>query len=71
MELMMFLGNDHIESISVNPSKISVPGYLGHLKRKLKEKYQSLLQESEDAVEFLIVDPKATGKTDKETGSTL
>lgn len=67
----MYLGNDHIESISVNPSKISVPGYLGHLKRKLKEKYQSLLQESEDAVEFLIIDPKVTGKTGNQSGSTL
>ena len=56
MELMMYVGNDHIDSIPLNKTKIQVPGYLGHLKRHLKEKHSDLLQESGSSAEFLVVD---------------
>ena len=56
MELMMYVGNDHIDSIPLNKTKIQVPGYLGHLKRHLKEKHSVLLQESGSSAEFLVVD---------------
>ena len=56
MELMMYVGNDHIDSIPLNKTKIPVPGYLGHLKRHLKEKHSGLLEETGVSPEFLIVD---------------
>jgi hypothetical protein len=56
MELMMYVGNDHIDSIPLNKTKIQVPGYLGHLKRHLKEKHSGLLQETGSSPEFLVVD---------------
>jgi hypothetical protein len=62
MELMMYVGNDHIDSIPVYKTKIPVPGYLGHLKRHLKEKHSALLQESESPVEFLVVDIETGNK---------
>lgn len=56
--LMMFLGNDLIESIPLNPKDIQQPGYVGHFKRQLKIKYSELLQESPERPEFLVVDPQ-------------
>jgi hypothetical protein len=55
--LMMFIGNDLIESVPLNPADIRQPGYLGNFKRKLKLKYSLLLQEYPDPPEFLVVDP--------------
>jgi hypothetical protein len=62
MELMMYVGNDHIDSIPINKTKIPVPGYLGHLKRYLKEKHSCLLQETGSSPEFLIVDIETGNK---------
>jgi hypothetical protein len=56
MELMMYVGNDHIDSVPLNKTKIQVPGYLGNLKRHLKEKHSGLLQETGSSPEFLITD---------------
>ena len=55
MQLMMYLGNDLIEAVSVDVTRISIPGYLGNFKRQLKQKYQSLLQETAEQPEFLVV----------------
>lgn len=54
MELMMFIGNDLIESIPVHLDKISQPGYLGQFKRVLKEKHADLLQHAPAPAEFLV-----------------
>jgi hypothetical protein len=59
MELMMYVGNDLIESVPLNKNQIAIPGYLGNLKRHLKDKYASLLVETESAPEFLIIDLEA------------
>ena len=56
--LMMFLGNDLIESIPLNSKDIQQPGYVGNFKRLLKTKHSELLQGSPDHPEFLIVDPQ-------------
>lgn len=55
MELMMYLGNDLIESIPLNESKIAEPGYLGGFKRQLKQKHLELMQLTLLQPEFLIV----------------
>jgi hypothetical protein len=57
MNLMMYVGNDLIESIPLEKGRISKPGYLGHYKRVLKEKYKALLSQVPDPPEFLVIDP--------------
>lgn len=56
MQLMMYLGNDMIESVPVNEELVSKPGYLGKFKRMLKEKYADLIRESGVHPEFLVTD---------------
>jgi hypothetical protein len=55
MQLMMYLGNDLIETVPVSFDQISKPGYLGKFKRLLKEKYAELIRQSTDTPEFLVV----------------
>ena len=55
MQLMMYLGNDLIDAVTVNTFELSKPGYLGRFKRQLKQRYSELLQQSEMQPEFLVV----------------
>ena len=57
MELMMYIGNDLIESVKLDEQRISKPGYLGSFKRCLKIKYRELLQQYPDPPEFLVIEP--------------
>lgn len=56
MQLMMFIGNDLIEAVSVSEESVSQPGYLGKFKRMLKDKYADLIRESKTPPEFLVTD---------------
>lgn len=56
MKLMMFIGNDLIESIQLDDDKIRVPGYVGDFKRFLKSKYQELINVQKDPPDFLVTD---------------
>ena len=56
MQLMMYIGNDHIESIKLDPERISKPGYLGTFKRNLKIKYKELISEHGSPADFLVID---------------
>ena len=56
MQLMMYIGNDLIESVALDKDQVPVPGYLGKIKRELKEKYHELIQESAEKPEFLVMD---------------
>ena len=58
MKLMMYLGNDLIESIPINVLDLRVPGYLGKFKRSLKIKYQEMLQMAAEPPEFLVFNPE-------------
>ena len=60
MKLMMYLGNDLIESIPINVLDLRIPGYLGKFKRSLKAKYQEMLQMSSEPPEFLVFNPDHT-----------
>ena len=64
MQLMMYIGNDHIESVKLDPERISKPGYLGTFKRNLKMKYKDLISQHGSPADFLVVNivPKATEK---------
>ncbi|MBC7949086.1 MAG: hypothetical protein H7Y42_14470 [Chitinophagaceae bacterium] len=57
MKLMMYIGNDLIESIPLELDRISKPGYVGSIKRTLKQKYMELIQQFPDPPEFLVIDP--------------
>jgi hypothetical protein len=60
MQLMMYIGNDLIESVPLELERIPKPGYVGTFKRRLKEKHSELIQQFPDPPEFLIIDPKPT-----------
>ena len=55
MQLMMYIGNDHIESVRLDPDRISKPGYLGTFKRNLKQKYRELISQHGSPADFLVV----------------
>ena len=55
MQLMMYIGNDHIESVKLDPERISKPGYLGTFKRNLKTKYRELISQHGSPADFLVV----------------
>jgi hypothetical protein len=57
MQLMMYLGNDLIESVPISDDRLSQPGYLGQFKRVLKEKYAKLIDESGIKPDWLVVNP--------------
>jgi hypothetical protein len=51
----MYIGNDHIETVSLDPSRISKPGYLGTFKRNLKVKYKDLISQHGSPADFIVV----------------
>lgn len=55
MTLMMYLGNDLIESIPLDGERIPKPGYLGTFKRSLKEKYREMILQFAEPPEFLVI----------------
>lgn len=55
MQLMMYLQNDLVEAVPLESTEIAVPGYLGKIKRELKEKHKALLQNTPEQPEFLVV----------------
>jgi len=44
MKLMMFLSNELIDTIPLCHESITLPGYLGKMKRQLQLKYASLIE---------------------------
>jgi hypothetical protein len=54
MKLMMYIGNDLIEAVPINPMDLRVPGYLGKFKRTLKVKYDELVRMAGEPPEFLV-----------------
>lgn len=57
MQLLMYIGNDLIESVPLDTTRIPIPGYLGQFKRNLKIKYRELICQQADPPEFLVTDP--------------
>jgi len=57
MELLMYIGNDLIESVRLDDERISKPGYVGSFKRCLKLKHRDLIQQFPDPPEFLVAEP--------------
>ena len=57
MQLMMFIGNDLIESVPLQKEGLRTPGYLGKFKRSLKSKYSELISQSPQPPDFLVIEP--------------
>jgi hypothetical protein len=55
MELMMYIGNDFIESVKLDRDRIPKPGYLGTFKRNLKIKYKELITQHGSPADFIVV----------------
>lgn len=51
----MFLGADLIEAIPLEQERIPRPGYLGHFKRGLKEKYREMIMQFSEPPQFLVM----------------
>ncbi len=58
MQLMMYINNDLIESVTLDLASVSRPGYLGQFKRILKQRHAVLIAEVEADPEFLVIDSK-------------
>ncbi|HEV8286421.1 MAG TPA: hypothetical protein VGQ09_19065 [Chitinophagaceae bacterium] len=56
MQLMMYIGNDLIESIPLQKQALRQPGYIGKFKRTLKLKYSELINQCSQPPEFLVVE---------------
>lgn len=69
MELMMYLGNDLIESVSVNDRDLSIPGYLGRYKRQLKQKYVDLIAQAGQQPEYLVIPVPSRAQTSQSASS--
>ena len=50
----MYLGNDLIDAVPIQREDLRQPGYLGKFKRYLKQKYEDMIKQFQDAPEFLI-----------------
>jgi hypothetical protein len=57
MQLMMYIGNDLIEAVTLEDEYIPKPGYVGNFKRRLKMKYRELIRQYPDPPEFLVINP--------------
>lgn len=56
----MYINNDLIETVMLDPELVSKPGYLGKFKRSLKLKYQEEIQISGTPADFLVVIPASS-----------
>lgn len=63
MQLMMYIGNDLIEAVTLHDESIPKPGYVGNFKRRLKIKYQDLIRQYSTPPEFLVANPLPKAKT--------
>lgn len=65
MELMMYIGNDFIESVKLDPDRVSKPGYLGTFKRNLKIKYKELISQYGSPADFIVIGEVNKAHSDK------
>ena len=55
MELVMLLKNKFIGSLPLCAESVSLPGYIGKMKRELERKYRPLITRANVLPEFLVV----------------
>ncbi len=54
MKLMMYIGNDLIDTATLEDERIPIPGYLGEFKRQMKQKHRELILQAPKPPEFLV-----------------
>lgn len=54
MKLMMYIGNDLIDTAILEDERIPIPGYLGEFKRQMKQKHRELILQAPKPPEFLV-----------------
>ena len=54
MQLILYLGNDLIDSVSIDPAKITLPGNLGSYTRQLKAQYYQLIRQKKSCSNRLL-----------------
>lgn len=54
MKLLMYISNDLIDSISIEPKKIAIPGYISNFIRMLRRKHEPVISLSHEEPEFLV-----------------
>ena len=69
MQLLMYLCNDLIDSVPLDFQQVSQPGYIGRLKRVLKDKHIALIMESPTRPEFLVVNLNAPNSSRQDNAS--
>jgi hypothetical protein len=62
MKLMMYLGNDLIDTATLEDERIPIPGYLGEFKRQMKHKHKELILQASKPPEFLVTVTNATAE---------
>jgi hypothetical protein len=55
MELKMYLNNQLIDYMPLNLMEITLPGYVGRIKRKLENKHAQLIKSSAEIPEYFVV----------------
>jgi hypothetical protein len=54
MKLLMFLSNELVGTVPLCRESITLPGYLGKMRRELQSKYASIIIQSSTEPEFLV-----------------
>jgi len=54
MKLLMFLSNELVGTIPLCRESITLPGYLGKMKKELESKYAALITRASIEPEFLV-----------------
>jgi hypothetical protein len=63
MKLLLFLSNELVGEVPICRESITLPGYLGKMKKELQSKYASVITQANIEPEFLVV--KVTEKDKK------
>jgi hypothetical protein len=56
MNLLMYIGDDLVESVPLEKEMISKPGYLGNFKRRLQHKYREVFPNAPKP-QFFVANP--------------
>ena len=69
MKLMMFISNELIDTIPLCHQSITLPGYLGKMKRELQSKYAALIECLNVEPEFLVTKVQNDGPQTNSRGN--
>lgn len=62
----MYIGNDLIDTATLEDERIPIPGYLGEFKRQMKQKHRQLILQAQNSPEFLVTITNSTSTESKD-----